>query len=145
MRLKKIGKTLAGRAIHPPFKPAETLRCPSKKWPGHNGHRLPPARKPVKLQIFPIVTNARCRLHVAPTAAHGNSQLRRRIEFQRGIANARKWRGGKERRPVLMLLSALQMLGNQCLRKSPAADQNIWLALIENRPPSALKHHLLEM
>ena len=57
-----------------------------------------------------------------------------------GIANARKWRGGNGRRPVLMFASPIQMLGNQCLRKS----QNIWLALIENRPPSALKHHLLE-
>ena len=145
MRLKKIGKTLAGRAIHPPFKPAETLRCPSKKWPGHNGHRLPPARKPVKLQIFPIVTNARCRLHVAPTAAHGNSQLRRRIEFQRWNCKCTEMarRGANQRRLLLMLLS-VQMLGNQRLRNSPA-DQNIWLALIENGPPSALKHHLLEM
>ena len=43
-----------------------------------------------------------------------------------------------------MLLS-VQMFGNQCLMNS-SADQNIWLALIENGLglPKALKHHLLE-
>lgn len=62
MCLKASEKTSADPAGPLPpswFKPAETLRCPSKKWSGHNGRGLPVAWKPVKLQIFPIVTNAR--------------------------------------------------------------------------------------
>ena len=89
-------KTLAGRdtplpSPHP--RPNRQKHCvaPSKKWPGHNGHRLPPAWKPVKLQIFPIVTNARCRVHVPGlllpkeirSSGDGSS-------FNGGIANARK-------------------------------------------------------
>ena len=82
---------------------------------------------------------------MAPTAAHGNSQLGRRIEFElETLHGNRRRRGANQRRLLLMLLS-VQMLGNQRLRNSPA-DQNIWLALIENGLglPKALKHHLLE-
>ena len=84
-----------------------------------------------------------CALHVAPTAAHGNSQLGRRIEFElETLHGNRRRRGANQRRLVLMLLS-VQMFGNQCLMNS-SADQNIWLALIENGLPKALKDHLLE-
>ena len=48
--------------------------------------------------------------------------------------------GMKEATGIDVIDGGVQMLANQCLRK----NQNIWLALIENRPPPALKDHLWE-